>query len=219
MRVAVIAEIRLYRDGLVQALRTSGVAVAGSSGHARGGIELVRRTRPLVAIADLGMPGAAELPEALHRVAPEIRIVGLGVVGQDDVPVRGRSGIAGYVPRDGTIADLLVTLHRVARGELSSPRVTTGGPHTSLATVGSVRHPGDWAARLTARELEVVDLIDEGLTNKEIARQLGIEHSTVKNHVHNILEKLEVRRRSQAAARVRRDRLRSIGIAPARAGA
>jgi DNA-binding NarL/FixJ family response regulator len=58
--------------------------------------------------------------------------------------------------------------------------------------------------RLTARERQVVELIDQGLTNKEIARHLGIELSTAKNHVHNILEKLEVRRRSQAAAWVRR---------------
>jgi DNA-binding NarL/FixJ family response regulator len=75
-----------------------------------------------------------------------------------------------------------------------------------IATLALERSPQSIESRLTARELEILDLIDQGLSNKEIARRLTIELSTVKNHVHNILEKLNVSRRSEAAARARAER-------------
>src|SRR5439155_827652 len=105
--------------------------------------------------------------------------------------------------REASIDDLVTVIESVARGEaICSPRVAAGLLRRVAALAAG--HGGDLPrAQLTNREREIVRLIDNGLSNKEIARALGIEVATVKNHVHNILEKLQVHRRGEAAARVR----------------
>ena len=108
------------------------------------------------------------------------------------------------MPREGSLQDLLEGIRQVTRGEAhDSPQLVT----VLLRRFAARRAPREPVLeRLTARELEIVELIDQGLTNKEIAAQLYIELATVKNHVHNILEKLHVRRRTEAAAWVRAQR-------------
>jgi DNA-binding NarL/FixJ family response regulator len=124
-----------------------------------------------------------------------------------------QAGIAGYVPREGTLDDLIAALHGAARGEaFCSPRIVAVLLRR-IADLSIEWQPLAAAGRLTARELEIVDLIDRGLTNREIAEGLSIEVATVKNHVHNILEKLQIHRRHDAAARIRSHRrLRSIEL-------
>jgi DNA-binding NarL/FixJ family response regulator len=111
-------------------------------------------------------------------------------------------GVLGFVEGEATLDELIASVISAARGEASFPaRIAT----TLLRRVSSgatrPREPG--ADSLTVRERQVVQLIAEGLSNKEIAARLGIEVATVKNHVHNILEKLDVNRRSDAVARLR----------------
>jgi DNA-binding NarL/FixJ family response regulator len=106
------------------------------------------------------------------------------------------------VAREGSVHDLVDAVERAARGELQCSPQVAGTLIRRLAwraAAGATLIPSP----LTARESEIVRLIDEGLSNKEIAVRLGIEVATVKNHVHNLLEKLRVRRRSEAAARLR----------------
>jgi two-component system, NarL family, nitrate/nitrite response regulator NarL len=113
------------------------------------------------------------------------------------------AGIAGYVSRDGSVQDLVTAIEGAVKGELRcSPRLA-GTILRRLAWRAAVG--GDVSPRttLTSRETEIVRLIDQGLSNKEIAVRLGIEVATVKNHVHNLLDKLRVHRRSEAAARLR----------------
>ncbi|MDQ5821587.1 MAG: response regulator transcription factor, partial [Actinomycetota bacterium] len=143
---------------------------------------------------------------SLLAKAPGTMVVALGVTeADDDVLPLAEAGVAGYVTRDGTVDDLLATVESVAAGEtICSPRITA----TLLRRVALLARDRGAAAEakrgLTHREREIVDLIDEGLSNKEIAVRLRIELATVKNHVHNILDKLHVRRRAEAAAAVRR---------------
>jgi two-component system, NarL family, nitrate/nitrite response regulator NarL len=111
-------------------------------------------------------------------------------------------GTAGYVPRDAGLADLEACVHSVARGEaLYTPRMAAALLRR-IAALAAERRPQPPRAKLTLREREIAALMREGLSNKEIASVLSIEASTVKNHVHNILAKLDVHRRAEAAARL-----------------
>jgi DNA-binding NarL/FixJ family response regulator len=172
---------------------------------------------------------------------PDARIVALGIDEEPDTVVGcAEAGIAGYAPRDCTVEQLVATLTSVERGELPcSPRVAAvlfrrlaarnrsrdasgdgaGAvshvvPPATATPRAPVRPAASEARRLTAREQEILALIDHGLSNKQIAEELRITAATVKNHVHSILEKLDVCRRGQAAALVRA-RLTGVPVRPA----
>jgi DNA-binding NarL/FixJ family response regulator len=167
-------------------------------------VELARTHRPDLVLVDLATTDSLVAIQALARISPEIHVVALGMPDSEADLVRyAEAGVAGYVSRDATLADLDATLVSAVRGEL---RCTPRAARVLLRRVASLAAGLDGAgagASLTARELEIAGMIDAGLCNKDIARRLGIEVSTVKNHVHNILEKLNVRRRGEAARRLR----------------
>jgi DNA-binding NarL/FixJ family response regulator len=165
---------------------------------------------PDIALLDIAMPDGTLTVRALADSAPGVRVVALGVP-ENDGPVLAcaEAGVAGFVPRDGSLEDLVETLKRVVRGEvLCSPRII-GSLFRRVAELAA--HPLPPVGRLTQRELEILGLIDQKLSNKEIARRLTIELSTVKNHVHSILKKLQVRRRADAAAWAAHARRRAVG--------
>jgi DNA-binding NarL/FixJ family response regulator len=119
-----------------------------------------------------------------------------------DVIACAEAGASGYVPREGTLDDVEAVIESVARGEaLCSPRIAATLLRRIAATAAE-RQPAPSEMRLTSREMEIIDLIDEGLSNKEIAQRLCIAVPTVKNHVHSILDKLHVHRRAEAVARL-----------------
>ena len=211
VRVLVIAGVRLYREGIASILdREPGISVVATGVDGPDGLEKIRALRPDVALLDLDVPAICAVVTAAARDAPEVKVVALGMLDRDDdVIACVEAGMAGYVPRDGSMSDLVRRVELAARGEMQlSPSVAARLARRVVALSGAVRaererdHP-----ILTNREAEIVDLIDQGLSNKQIAEHLCIELPTVKNHVHHILGKLEVRRRGEAAARVRRGRL------------
>jgi DNA-binding NarL/FixJ family response regulator len=201
----VIAAIRLYREGLAEVLdRTGRLRVAGSAASAAAALELVRDARPDAVLLDTSVPDGLDQTRALAAAAPATPIVALGLAEREhDVIAFAEAGACGYVTRDGSLADVVAAVESAALGEaICSPRVAA----SLLRRIR--RHALERPApagepRLTARELEIMGLIDRGLSNKEIAGELSITVATVKNHVHNILEKLGVRRRGEAAARLR----------------
>jgi len=210
--VLIAAEMRLYREGLAKALvGEPGLRVCGTAASAEQLLGECHRVDPSVVLLDMAVPGASEAAVALRLSHPGLRIVALGMHGEDDVVACAEVGIVGYVDRDASLTDLIATVRSVANGELlCTPRIAARLMRRvgELANQpGSPREP----TRLTRRELEVVALIDEGLSNKEIAQRLNIELPTVKHHVHNVIEKLGVRSRVQAAARARRSGLRAAG--------
>jgi DNA-binding NarL/FixJ family response regulator len=151
----------------------------------------------------------------MRGVIPGLKVIALGIDELESEVIRwAEAGIDGLVSRQASLEDLMATVDSVAQGEtLCSPRMTAA----LLRHVGVLaRERGSSRATspLTAREREIAGLIDEGLSNKEIAQRLCIELATVKNHVHNLLEKLGVRRRGEAAAAWRRtgSRTREIQI-------
>ena len=204
IRIVVLADICLYREGLKQALaRSERVDVAGTAGDVCEALELVREVEPDIVLLDFRTSDTAALIRALLEVAPTTKVVPLAVhETDDDVIAWAEAGAVGYVSREASLEDLLVTIEAVARGETPcSPRIATMLFHR-VAALARERRPEQPGARLTPRELEIARLIQRGHSNKEIAGQLHIEVATVKNHVHSIFRKLEIRRRGQAAARL-----------------
>jgi two-component system, NarL family, nitrate/nitrite response regulator NarL len=204
IRVLIVTDVRLYGEGMGLLLeRESGIEVAGTPGSAADALREVADLCPDLALVDSAMPNRIALIRGIRRAASAVKIVALGIPELDrDIISCVEAGISGYVTRDGSRADLVAVVQSVARGEaLCSPRVVA----SLLERVAALARDRPSAPRdgLTRRELQVVRLIDEGLSNKEIAGRLCIEVPTVKSHVHSILGKLGVRRRGEAAARIR----------------
>jgi len=199
-----VSEIRLYREGVVLLLeRDPRIDVIGAAATHRQAGPLLDRA-PDVVLLDTAIANAEVALAELG--APAQKVVILGVAEQEaDVIAWAEAGAVGYISREASRDDLCAALEAAANGEtLASPRIVAA----LLRRLNAVAHDAaavgrDATATLTPRERQVAQLVGDGLSNKEIARQLCIEVTTVKNHVHNILRKLDVSGRGRAAAHLR----------------
>jgi len=201
VRVVLVGDVRLYIEGLTHLLARDGRAcIVGASVGVHDATEYARRTNPDVMLVDIAMHDSLRVVTALHHEIADVPIVGLAVPNcEDDVVAYAEAGVSGFVPQDASLDDLVGTLESSVRGELRcSPRMAMALLRR-LASVAEDPRPASQA--LTRRERQVRDLLEAGLTNKEIARELGIEFSTAKNHVHRLLEKLGARGRVDVLAR------------------
>ncbi len=211
-RVLIIAGVRLYCEGLAEVLgRRPCVQVVGVVTDPGRSMQGKLDLRPDVVLLDTSMPGAITVVHAILSTTAATKVIALGISEEDqDVTAFAEAGVVGYVTREATIDHLTAVMERVVSGEMSCPPRLAARllRHISvLAARGSVVGTD---VRLTRRELEVVDLIDCGLSNKEIARRLCIALPTVKNHVHRILDKLELDGRAEAAAWARANERQSL---------
>jgi two-component system nitrate/nitrite response regulator NarL len=203
-----VAATRLFRDGLADALSdvpdVDVVATARSAGEA---LARISEYAPAIALVDTGGVEGTATVHALVRGARDVDVIALAVPEhEDEIVALAEAGAGGYVTRDASLEDLVAVVRCVTRGEtLCSPRIAAT-LFRRVAALAADRRVGDERTlrRLTRRERQIVDLIADGLSNKEIAHRLQIEFATVKNHVHNILEKLQVTRRADAVAALRR---------------
>jgi two-component system, NarL family, nitrate/nitrite response regulator NarL len=201
--VLISGDVRLYREGLERIIGADPrFTVVGSSARAQDAIDVARARRPELVLVDLATAGSMNAIRAL--AAESISSVAIGVPETDrEVVECAEAGVAGYVSRDDSIADLIATMETVIEGDMHcSPRIAAILRRRVAALAARPPTASD-KVRLTVRESEIVALIDEGLSNKEIGQRLSIQLATVKNHVHNVLEKLQVNRRGEAAAFVR----------------
>ncbi len=203
--VLIVGDIRLYRDGLARLLdRDDRVKVVGTAEGLDHAMERIQQSQPRVVLLDMAMPDSLTAAKTILAECSDVQIVALAVPEVSrDVIACAEAGVAGYVPRQGSLEDLISTLESVDRGEFRCSPHIAASLLRRVAKLAAERGRGPESAHLTLRELEIVGLIDRGMSNKEIAGRLGIELATAKNHVHNILEKLHVHRRGEAAARVR----------------
>jgi two-component system, NarL family, nitrate/nitrite response regulator NarL len=194
----VISEICFFREGIVGALDE-----ASEIGSVTG-VEAAPEDAPPadVVVVDLATARSLSTIAAVRRAMPEARVVALGADREEQALACARASVRGFVTRDQTLDELVRTVVEVARGrDLCPPSVGL----LLLSAMSTDRQPPGGDA-LTDRELDVLELLERGLSNKEIAAALVIEPATAKNHVHNVLRKLNVQRRGQAAA-LRRGRV------------
>lgn len=201
LRLLLASDLRFYREGLQRALsQEAGIEVVGTASSVEQTLDLLAATGADLVLLDLGVPGGMELVRTIHRSAPGVSVVALGLAetGSAIVPW-AEAGIAGYVARDASLAGLVATIRSIVDGQPPcAPQVAAALLHR-VASLASSRSSAPRApATLTAREVEIVGLIERGLSNWEIARTLSIALPTVKNHVHNVLTKLDVHRRWDA---------------------
>jgi len=204
IRVFILADIRLYREGLALVFeRAPSITVVGSAADWRTAAARVAALAPDIVLLDMATPDRFDAADGILALSPAPRIVGIAVPdGEDEVLAVVEAGISGYVTRADSIATTIHAIESVARGELlTTPRIAAALLRRVRALTASA--PTAYASRLTPREHEIAELLGDGHSNKVIAQRLHIAPTTVKNHVHNILEKLKVSRRGDAATQLR----------------
>ena len=203
IRAALVIDIPFYREGLAALLgQSADVTVVGSSSGDEDVAALVTLESPDVVLLDIGAACARETLGALRGLATPPRVVALALSETpESIAEWARAGVMGYISRSASLADLLQCVRCVVRGEAyCSPRVMAILLHRFAEIEGRSPLPPLRSADLTAREREILDLVGRGLSNKVIAARLHISHATAKNHVHHILEKLQLRSRAEVAA-------------------
>jgi two-component system nitrate/nitrite response regulator NarL len=207
MRIIVISSIRLYRDGLAWALsQLEDVAEVLSYSDGAQGFWDDRQSSswpesdPLIVLLDMSALGSTATARLIGRKVPMARIVALAVPETEPhVLACAEVGVVGYVPREGSIDDLVSVVRLAARGEARCSPVIVGGLLRRVAALSKDKVAHNVLRQLTTRELEIADHIAVGMSNRAIATRLSIELCTVKNHVHNILEKLGAAGRGEIA--------------------
>ena len=208
LRVLVVSDVRIVQEGLCAVLGAHDEIEVVSSVDPRHAGEQSARLQPHVVLFDAARRESVEYVKDVITSAPGAKVVAFGVHETDEeiLPLAA-AGTAGYVRAWVASGDVVSVLGRVMRDELPCSARVAASLYREVATLsrrGAGRSgQGTAVPRVSRRELEVARLIDRGLTNKQIARALGIEPATVKNHVHNLCEKLSVHRRGAAAARLR----------------
>ncbi|MEV0594333.1 response regulator transcription factor [Nonomuraea cavernae] len=182
------------------------VSVVGEAGDGAEAVELSRRLRPDVVVMDLHMPGldGVRATELITAELPHVRVLALSTFDLDENVVAAlRAGAGGFLPKDISPEELVEGVRVVHRGESAvAPRLLTRLIGTFVRASRQRRSatptPPAGLAALTEREREILKLIARGRSNGEIAGELGVSSSTVKNHVTNLFAKIDVRDRAQA---------------------
>jgi DNA-binding NarL/FixJ family response regulator len=208
INILLVNEIRLMGNVITAVLEDEpDIHVVASVTNIDEALKIVKENAVDVALVSTRLPdqGALKLTQAITELAPATKVLALGMTEEKKRVLRYvEAGAAGYVLKDDSLNDMIETIRAAEEGEVFvSPKIAAAMMErlSDLAQMFSdVENSVTDDADLTDRELEVLELIGEGLTNQQISERLVIEVGTVKNHVHSILEKLNVSTRGEAAA-------------------
>jgi DNA-binding NarL/FixJ family response regulator len=203
VRVLIVDDHDLFRTGLRNLLEEQGVAIVGEAAAGSEALRIVREVAPDVVIMDLNMPGmtGVEATRQISAIAPLTRVVVLTISDEDgDVMDAILAGACGYLLKDSSIQQLMQGIRSASVGEaLISPVIAAKVLRKVRATSAQPEIERTIRAELSEREIEVLKLIANGKDNAVIAADLHISPKTVKNHISNILMKLQIDNRIQAA--------------------
>jgi two-component system NarL family response regulator len=205
IRILVIEDNRVLRDGITTMLNEQAdMHVAATIGSGNNVLLKASQTKPHVILMDVGMKDFKELSvvESVRKNMPEAKVIGMGFIpSQSDIVEFVEAGASGFILKDATVKEFLGTIRSVSQGVKVLPPLLTGSLFSHVIELALKKRKGKLinAVRMTKREREIIVLIADGLSNKEIAQQLNIATHTVKSHVHNIMEKLALHTRLQIA--------------------
>ena len=203
LRVLIVDDHDLFRSGLRNLLEEQGVQIVGEAAAGQEALRIVREVAPDVVVMDLNMPGMGGVEATRHisSVAPLTRVLMLTISDQDnDVIDAILAGACGYLLKDSSIQELIAGIKAASQGEsLISPTIASKVLQRVRASSTQPEIENTIRAELSEREIEVLKLIANGKDNAMIAGELHISPKTVKNHISNILMKLQIDNRIQAA--------------------
>jgi len=204
IRVLLIEDNRLLREGLTAMLKEQPDIVVSASHGNSDAILKGKKFRPEIVLLDLGQrtQNSLHVLQLLKTIAPEAKVIGMDLVPvQAEIVQYVEAGVAGFVLKDATFDDFLRTIRAIAKGGSVLPLSLTGSLFAQIVDHATRTIKGNpfRLVKMTKREREVVELIAEGLSNKEIALRLSLATDTIKSHVHNILEKLALHTRLEIA--------------------
>jgi DNA-binding NarL/FixJ family response regulator len=218
--VLILSEVRLVAEGLADALeRDAAMSIYGFCTDIEEGFREIAARQPQIVLLDATLTDGPRFVGRILTVAPQARVVPFAVTETaENVIAWAEAGVAGYIPRTIALADVASVLSTIMRDEQAcSARIAASLlRRLSHATIASnIQADVSPGLDLTAREMQVLELLAAGLSNKDIARRLNIGVATTKSHVHNLLGKLRVQRRGQAALWIREHYAgpaRSVGL-------
>ena len=210
IQILLIEDNRLLRDGIVSMLKKQpDMHVIATVGHGENILITIGQHKPNIILVDLGLrnQNSLQIVKLSKRNFPGTKIIVMDLVPlQADVFEFVQAGVSGFILKDASIAEFYKTIRSVYKGLQVLPHHLTGSLFSQIvehAINGSKPSVIADAVRMTKRERQVIELIAEGFTNKEIAQKLHLSTYTVKSHVHNILEKLTLHTRVQIAKHAR----------------
>ncbi len=206
IRILLIEDNRLLREGISHLLNEqSDMKVISSIGNGENILELTQKHKPHIILLDLGLRNrnSINIVKSIKRKFQEVKIIVMDLVPlQADVFDFVQAGVSGFMLKDINVKDFLKTIKTVFKGSKVLPPNLTGSLFSQIVehTInGAKPNVIEESIRMTQREQQVIQLISDGLTNKEIAQKLHLSTHTIKSHVHNILEKLSLSTRVQIA--------------------
>jgi DNA-binding NarL/FixJ family response regulator len=204
-RILIIEDNRVLRDGMTTMLNgQSDMHVVAGIGSGNNILLKVQQAKPHVILMDMSMKYIKDVSvlELMRKKMPEIKVIGMGFVPtQSDIVEFVQAGASGFILKVATVKEFLGTVRSVVQGVKVLPPSLAGSLFSHVAELAIKKSKGKIAnvVRMTKRELEIIALISDGQSNKEIAQNLNIATHTVKSHVHNIMEKLALHTRLQIA--------------------
>jgi DNA-binding NarL/FixJ family response regulator len=212
-RVLIVDDSTLHRETLASVFSSNGLPPPGLARDLPTMVAALTQNVPNLVLINHETRDCAVLLQAISGICPGARVIVLGVSEDDEsgIVACAEAGVAGYHLRTDSIDDLLGLIRRVADGESSCPPLVAAILIRRLSELAANRRTVTAEPGLTSREIQILEMLDMGLSNREIAGRLSIAVHTVKNHVHSLLTKLAVSSRAEAAARYRTERNDDMG--------